>query len=457
MFRNINSMNKGNSISHNIHSICMPFAVVLILIAVFGCSDSLKEVGSNTSVDNSLLLGIWVIHFEDDTLAYFVTQEGGVYDNSFTGFTEDTTEGTYQSFSDGTFSMTINPSDTDIRLSGKLTSTTDGEITYSSGAVVKKGVMKTQKAALLEGTWKGTLTENGSSDSYPVIFSVDPNSIIVQYNDTTLPMSSGRMTYSFETASEEAPDNFSAKAVAYVKIDKSLENGDSVPYDEVSFSGDYSDNTISGIFHTFGYNTTGTAVFERLVKSDYKENCESLTATIITSMGTIKVELYVNERPETVWNFVNLAEGRQETIKDDSPYYDGLIFHRVANEYGEENEEYIYGIIQGGCPYGNGSGNPGYKFEDEFDPSLDHGYDIEGVLAMANSGANTNGSQFFITRDAIDSELGWEGSYTIFGKVTSGMDVVNAIGSVETENDRPVEDVVIESITVDHSQCDSGS
>ncbi len=144
-------------------------------------------------------------------------------------------------------------------------------------------------------------------------------------------------------------------------------------------------------------------------------------ATITTNRGAIGIELFDADAPKTVANFVKLAgEG----------FYDGVIFHRIIPDF----------MIQGGDPTGTGMGGPGYKFEDE--PNQHR--IVKGVLAMANSGPNTNGSQFFIvTADACP----WlDGAHTVFGRVTSGMDVVDEIGSVETVNDRPVEEIRIESI-----------
>lgn len=168
-------------------------------------------------------------------------------------------------------------------------------------------------------------------------------------------------------------------------------------------------------------------------KSDYKENIDRLTAVFTTNMGEFEVELYAKECPETVWNFVNLAEGRQETKKS-GPYYDGLIFHRVIENF----------MIQGGCPEGSGRGGPGYKFQDEFSKDLRHSE--AGILSMANAGPGTNGSQFFIT---LVPTPHLDGRHTVFGKVTKGMDVVYKIGKTPTgHGDRPVKDVIIEKLTI---------
>ena len=147
-------------------------------------------------------------------------------------------------------------------------------------------------------------------------------------------------------------------------------------------------------------------------------------ATLHTSEGPIEIELFPGEAPKTVANFTKLAgEG----------FYDGLIFHRVIPDF----------MIQGGCPEGIGTGGPGYQFEDEFN---DHKV-VKGALAMANSGPNTNGSQFFIV---TANSCPWlDGLHTVFGRVTSGMDVVKEIDLVDTDmQDRPISEVRIESVAV---------
>jgi len=149
------------------------------------------------------------------------------------------------------------------------------------------------------------------------------------------------------------------------------------------------------------------------VKNDYREDIDRATAVFETSQGTFEVELYAKECPDTVWNFINLAEGRQQTERGGN-FYDGLTFHRVIKGF----------VIQGGCPSGNGMGGPGYQFQDEFDSSLTH--DSEGVLSMANAGPGTNGSQFFISL-APTPHL--DGRHSVFGKVISGIDVVRKISA----------------------------
>lgn len=170
-----------------------------------------------------------------------------------------------------------------------------------------------------------------------------------------------------------------------------------------------------------------------VVKNDYKEDVDKLTAVFETSLGNFEAELYAKQCPETVWNFVNLAEGRQETEKGGN-FYDGLTFHRVISGF----------VIQGGCPIGNGTGGPGYRFRDEFDPSLKH--DSEGILSMANAGPGTNGSQFFVTL-APTPHL--NNRHSVFGKVINGIDVVRKIGTVPTDGmDRPAEPVVMNKVSI---------
>jgi peptidyl-prolyl cis-trans isomerase A (cyclophilin A) len=168
---------------------------------------------------------------------------------------------------------------------------------------------------------------------------------------------------------------------------------------------------------------------------------QTLTATLETNQGRIVLRLFPDHAPKTVRNFVELAEGGREwqdpaTGKvTAAKLYDGTIFHRVIPNF----------MIQGGDPLGNGMGGPGYKFADEFHPELQ--FNRPYLLAMANAGPGTNGSQFFITT-ALTPHLNRR--HTIFGEVIEGADVVDRISHVKTSSqDRPVEDVVITSVTVD--------
>jgi peptidyl-prolyl cis-trans isomerase A (cyclophilin A) len=166
----------------------------------------------------------------------------------------------------------------------------------------------------------------------------------------------------------------------------------------------------------------------------------TLTATLRTNRGDIVVRLFPDQAPKTVRNFVELAEGSREWTNPKTrqaskdKLYDGTIFHRVIPNF----------MIQGGDPLGTGTGGPGYKFADEFHPDLT--FNRPYLLAMANSGPGTNGSQFFITTVPTD----WlSGKHTIFGEVLSGTDVVDAISQEPTSRgDRPVQDVVLESVEI---------
>ncbi|MFM9018808.1 MAG: peptidylprolyl isomerase [Actinomycetota bacterium] len=152
---------------------------------------------------------------------------------------------------------------------------------------------------------------------------------------------------------------------------------------------------------------------------------KSYTAVFDTSAGEIRCELFAADSPQTVGNFVGLAE---------AGYYDGLIFHRVIEDF----------MIQGGCPNGVGTGGPGYSFQDEInDRKL-----VRGSLAMANAGPNTNGSQFFIV--TADSTPWLDGHHTNFGQVVGGLDVVEGIGTTATgANDRPVEEQRINAVRIE--------
>jgi len=178
----------------------------------------------------------------------------------------------------------------------------------------------------------------------------------------------------------------------------------------------------------------------------------TVEATLHTTRGDIEVELYDEKVPTTVDNFLGLAEGADDSGAEPAPgtgawedpetgevrtdpLYDDVAFHRVIEGF----------MVQGGDPTGTGRGGPGYTFDDEFDDDLRH--DSAGVLSMANSGPDTNGSQFFIT---LDAQPHLDGRHAVFGDVTDGTDVVRDIGSVETDaEDRPVEDILLESVDVD--------
>jgi len=165
-------------------------------------------------------------------------------------------------------------------------------------------------------------------------------------------------------------------------------------------------------------------------------------AVFTTSEGTIVCRLFEKDAPKTVANFVELAEGKREWThpvtrkKSSDKLYDGTIFHRVIPDF----------MVQGGDPAGSGFGGPGYQFEDET-KSSPHKFDKSGKLAMANSGPNTNGSQFFIT---LAPTTWLTGKHTIFGEVTEGQDVVEKIVSVpRNRQDKPNKDVVVKSVVIE--------
>jgi peptidyl-prolyl cis-trans isomerase A (cyclophilin A) len=168
-----------------------------------------------------------------------------------------------------------------------------------------------------------------------------------------------------------------------------------------------------------------------------------LFAHFTTSEGKFTIQLFDQEAPKTVENFVGLAEGTREWTdprtgrKGAGPYYNGTIFHRVIDAF----------MIQGGCPLGTGTGGPGYKFADEFSPKLRH--TKAGLLSMANAGPNTNGSQFFVTL----APTPWlDNKHSIFGEVVEGMDVVSKIGTTATgAGDRPVKPITIQNVTIERT------
>ena len=172
-------------------------------------------------------------------------------------------------------------------------------------------------------------------------------------------------------------------------------------------------------------------------KKAYKDLGDGLFADIETTKGHIVVKLNYKEVPTTVANFVTLAEGKNNFVKVEykgKPFYNGTIFHRVIDGF----------MIQGGDPTGTGMGDPGYRFEDEFVPSLKHSK--KGILSMANSGPNTNGSQFFITQVPTPH---LDGRHTVFGETVKGEEVIDAIAkNPRNGQDRPNEDIKIKNITI---------
>jgi peptidyl-prolyl cis-trans isomerase A (cyclophilin A) len=176
------------------------------------------------------------------------------------------------------------------------------------------------------------------------------------------------------------------------------------------------------------------------ILAEAQEKKASLYATMKTGMGNIVIRLFEDKAPKTVANFVDLATGTKEWIDPKSgqtvkrPLYNGTIFHRVIPGF----------MIQGGDPLGNGTGGPGYVFEDEFHSDLKHSK--AGILSMANAGPNTNGSQFFITHKATP----WlDRRHSLFGEVVKGQDVVDAIGNVPRDpRDRPLKEVTLLEVVI---------
>jgi peptidyl-prolyl cis-trans isomerase A (cyclophilin A) len=171
-----------------------------------------------------------------------------------------------------------------------------------------------------------------------------------------------------------------------------------------------------------------------------QEKKQPVYATLKTSIGDVVILLYDDKAPRTVANFVALASGTKEWTdpktgaKVKRPLYNGTIFHRVIPGF----------MIQGGDPLGNGTGGPGYRFEDEFNPDLKHSK--PGILSMANAGPDTNGSQFFITQKATP----WlDGKHSVFGEVVKGQNVVDAIANVPRDSrDRPIKDVTLKEVLI---------
>ncbi|MCG8572385.1 MAG: FKBP-type peptidyl-prolyl cis-trans isomerase [Spirochaetes bacterium] len=167
---------------------------------------------------------------------------------------------------------------------------------------------------------------------------------------------------------------------------------------------------------------------------------DGIYAEFHTTQGKIICELYYEKVPVTIGNFVGLAEGTKEFTDPETqekvkkPYYNNLTFHRIVKDF----------VIQGGCPLGNGTGGPGYSFIDEFNETLSH--DAKGILSMANAGPNSNGSQFFITLAPVKN---LDNRHTVFGKIIEGLDVVDAIGNIPTdENENPTEKQVIKKVKI---------
>lgn len=185
---------------------------------------------------------------------------------------------------------------------------------------------------------------------------------------------------------------------------------------------------IGGLWLLLSQSRPDTSSPDRVATTTSNYQTQPMTATIKTNKGTITLAFFEESAPNTVENFRKLAE---------EDFYQGVIFHRVIEGF----------MIQGGDPTGSGRGGPGYTFPDELDPASEaaaRGY-TRGTLAMANSGPDTNGSQFFIMHQ--DYQLPY--NYTIFGYVTDGMEVVDAIATTATDaNDRPLEEVLIEDVVV---------
>jgi peptidyl-prolyl cis-trans isomerase A (cyclophilin A) len=191
---------------------------------------------------------------------------------------------------------------------------------------------------------------------------------------------------------------------------------------------------LSALLLAPAFAAAGEGKFSALAKQGH-----DLYATLSTTQGDIVIQLFPKDAPKTVLNFVSLAAGERQFVDADGksvqrPYYDGTTFHRCIEDF----------MIQGGDPTGTGRGGPGYKFEDEFQSG--RAFDTPGLLAMANSGPNTNGSQFFIT---TSTPTYLNGKHTIFGKVIAGYEVAVAISKLgKGPGNRPSPDVVIKKVTL---------
>lgn len=188
------------------------------------------------------------------------------------------------------------------------------------------------------------------------------------------------------------------------------------------------ETSVSSSTDSVGQTTSVPSKLSETVTNSASNTMNNNIVTIETNKGTIVIEMYNSDAPKTVANFVNLTS---------KGFYNGLTFHRVIEGF----------MIQGGDPSGNGTGGPGYKFADELNPSTpsyQKGY-VRGTVAMANSGPNTNGSQFFIVQKDTPLPM----NYTIFGHVISGMEVVDAIAAIKTDAaDKPVTDMVMKKVIV---------
>ena len=196
-----------------------------------------------------------------------------------------------------------------------------------------------------------------------------------------------------------------------------------------------------GMAKTQNNTQDGETITMTDTKKAFEPEVKEMYAMMKTNQGDMKIKLFHKRAPITVANFVGLAEGTKEYTdpqsgeKTKSKYYDGLIFHRVIPGF----------MIQGGDPLGVGTGGPGYQFEDEFHPELRH--DKKGILSMANAGPGTNGSQFFITEGPTPH---LNDRHSVFGEVVDGLDVVTKIANVKRDaRDKPLEDVKIESLTIE--------